>query len=306
MTPKKPARRAPQALAAKPVAGKPVAAKPVAAKPTAPASPAVAEAAAVAKASAHAASATRSEPKFEAAKFEAAKSAAAKSAAAKTSPAKSSPAKPSPAGRSPAPVTRSTPVPAEKTAPPVAVAPPAAPIAAGPAPAPAPLRRIATPPVEHGPAFKAAPVPVVDVASLASAVAAAIPPEALPKAVRGVAGTGLAQARDAYATLKHSAETLSSSFNTSGEAVARGLKSLSTTMLEQMQTNADATLGFMRAMAGVKTLSEAIELQARHARQQFETVTAQAKALAGIVNKTASETTEPMRKALDASIRRAS
>jgi len=118
--------------------------------------------------------------------------------------------------------------------------------------------------------------------------------------------TGLAQARDAYATLKHSAETLSTSFGTSGEAAARGIKSLSATMLEHMQVNADATLGFLRAMAGVKSVSEAIELQARHARQQFETVTAQAKTLAGIVNRTASETAEPVRKAFDASIRRAS
>ncbi len=54
----------------------------------------------------------------------------------------------------------------------------------------------------------------------------------------------------------------------------------------------------------MRTLSEAIELQARHARQQFETVTAQAKTLAGIVNRTANETTEPVKKAIDVALRR--
>ncbi len=248
---KKPARRAPQALAAKPVADKPVLfSKPVAKKTAGPGP--VAGAKPVTKA------APVVQPKTVVA--------AAKPPAAKVRPE----AKPVVTPAAPA-------VPVEK--PPVAAAP--------------------------APAREAAPA-LAEVATLAASVTAVIPPEVLPKAVRGVADTGLAQARDAYATLKHSAETLSSSLNTSGEAAARGLKSFSTTMLEQMQTNTDATLGFLRAMAGVRTLSEAIELQARHARQQFDTVTAQAKTLAGIVNKTATETAEPVRKALDSSIRRAS
>ncbi|MCZ8105578.1 MAG: phasin family protein [Burkholderiales bacterium] len=323
MTPKKPARRAPQALAAKPVAGRPVAGKPVAGKPfvgnpmtaramsgkaaaSAPAAPKAAKAIAPVKSVSMPAAAAPSVAKPAVSKSPVAKSQVGKPSVAKPSVAKppvpeSIASRPSVPERAPMPAPH---MPAAKAAQPVA-APPAA-IVATPAPVSAPLRQFATPAVEPVPAPAAKPVPVVDAASIASAVKAAIPPEALPKAVRGVADAGLAQARDAYATMKHSAETLSSGLNTSGEAAARGLKSLSTTMLEQMQTNADATLGFMRAMAGVKTLSEAIELQARHARQQFDTVTAQAKALAGIMNKTASETTEPMRKVIDASIRRAS
>lgn len=270
---KKPARRSLPALAAKPVAAKPVAAKPIAAKP-------VTTKAAAAKPVATTPVATKPAPRAPARTAHPVAQAKPAAAVKAEAPAAPAPAKPQPAAR---PVAAAAPV----AAPPVAQA-------RIPAPAPAPI-----------PTPVLAPV-LPDAAALAASVKAVLPPETLPKAVRGVADTGLAQARDAYATLKHSAETLSTSFGTSGEAAARGIKSLSATMLEHMQVNADATLGFLRAMAGVKSVSEAIELQARHARQQFETVTAQAKTLAGIVNRTASETAEPVRKAFDASIRRAS
>ncbi|MHB2165768.1 phasin family protein [Alsobacter sp. R-9] len=265
---KTPARRAaPKALAAKPVATKPVAARPVAAKSVPQAT----------------------------AKPAPAKPAAAKPAAERSALVKA----PAPAAAKSVPVK------------------PAAPVVPAPATVAAAAPRVEAPQVEATPAPAVKPVPVAPVAKAeappapltltpVAAVTAVLPPEALPKAVKGVADTGLAQAREAYATIRQSAETLSSGLNTSGEAAARGLQSFSTTMLEQIQSNADATLGFLRALAGVKTLSEAIELQARHARLQFETMTAQAKTLAGIVNKTATETAAPVRKALDATLHRAS
>lgn len=249
--------------------------------------------------------ARRAAPKALAAKPVAMKPVATKPVAAKPVPAKpAATALPkNPAKTAAKPAAKAAPRPVAATPAPVK---PAAPVAAPKVEAPKPeIAAAVAKPAAPAPMAKA-PAPVAPLTPVAAAVTAVLPPDVLPKAVKGVADTGLAQARDAYASIRQSAETLSSGLNTSGEAAARGLQSFSTTMLEQIQSNADATLGFLRALAGVKTLSEAIELQARHARQQFETMTAQAKALAGIVNKTATETAAPVRKALDSTLHRAS
>ncbi len=134
-----------------------------------------------------------------------------------------------------------------------------------------------------------------------SITAGFVPGAALPKAMQDLAATGLNQARDAYQKARTSAETLTSSVGSSGEAVARGIQEFSRTLIDALQANTDATLGFMKSMAGVRSVSEAVELQARHARSHFEAVTEQAKALAGIANRTVSETTAPVRKAFDGS-----
>ncbi len=103
---------------------------------------------------------------------------------------------------------------------------------------------------------------------------------------------------------RHPAETLTTGIETSGQAAARGIQSFSTSVLDAVQANADATVGFLKAMAGVRTLSEAIELQARHARLQFEAAQSQAKTLANIANKTVTETAQPVRKAIDSGLSR--
>jgi phasin len=134
--------------------------------------------------------------------------------------------------------------------------------------------------------------------------ASMIPGEVLPKAVQDMATSSLTQAREAYSSLRNSAETFTTGIESSGQAAARGIQSFSTSVLDAVQANADATLGFLKAMAGVRTLSEAIELQVRHARLQFEAAQSQAKTLADIANKTVTETAKPVRKAIDAGLSR--
>lgn len=157
-------------------------------------------------------------------------------------------------------------------------------------------------PANQAPAIRTeAPVPAK------AAPQVAIPgAEALPKVIKDVAKTNVAQARDAFATVRQSTEALAAGFGTGGEAAAKGIKSFQAALVEALQANADATLGYWRSLGSVKTMSEAIELQAHTARKQFEALHAQAKTLAGIASRTAQETTAPVRQALDATLRRAS
>lgn len=171
--------------------------------------------------------------------------------------------------------------------------------------APAPASVIAPP----APAKVEAPRPVVVVkAPEAPAAAKATAPvvipgaEALPKVLKGVATTNVAKARDAFAVARQSTEAFAVGFGSGGEAAAKGMKSFQAALMEAIQANTDATLGYWRSLSQVKTLSDAIELQAHTTRRQFEALSAQAKTLAGIASRTAQETTAPVRKTLDTTL----
>jgi phasin len=168
---------------------------------------------------------------------------------------------------------------------------------------PVPAETILAKPVVAKPAVIEAAAPVaaaaVTVASPAvSAKAAAAPVERLPKAVQEMAETGIGQARDAFARIKTAAETLASSLETSSTVTSKGVHEYSVAVIEALQSNLEAGFGLMRSLAGARTVSEAIELQTSHARRQFEAVNAQAKALASIANRTATEAATPVRDAL--------
>ncbi|MCP8940769.1 phasin family protein, partial [Alsobacter sp. SYSU M60028] len=182
---------------------------------------------------------------------------------------------------------------------PAAPAPVVAPAAPAPAPAAAKPAAVAPATVEVLPPRKARATEEQPLAFAFHARFATAPVgEVLPKAVQDLATTGLTQAREAYATIRQSAETMTTGLESSGHAASKGLQSFSASVLDAMQANADATLGFLKAMTGVRTLSEAIEIQSRHARQQFEAARSQAKTLAGIATKTLDEAAKPVRAAL--------
>ena len=220
------------------------------------------------------------------------KTTAIKTAAPKATATTSAAVK-SPVTTKAAPIAK-TPQPVKASAPKAVSAPAPAPVIATPAPAPAKVE---------------APRPVVVVKALdapvaAKAAAPVIVPgaEALPKVLKGVATTNVATARDAFAVARQSTEAFAVGFGSGGEAAAKGMKSFQAALMEAIQANTDATLGYWRSLSEVKTLSDAIELQAHTARRQFEALSAQAKTLAGIASRTAQETTAPVRKALDTTL----
>ena len=124
---------------------------------------------------------------------------------------------------------------------------------------------------------------------------ASIIPFEVPEQVRAFAEKGVSQARDNYAKFKDAAETHNGTIEAVFTSASKGASEYSAKLMEMMKSNATASLDFAQQLFGVKTPSEAMELWTAHARKQFETLTAQAKQLAELSQKVATETAEPIK-----------
>jgi len=124
---------------------------------------------------------------------------------------------------------------------------------------------------------------------------ASIIPFEVPESMRAFAEKGVSQARDSYAKFKDAAESQNSTIEAVFTSASKGASTYSAKLMEFMKANTTATLDFAQELLGAKSPSEALELYTGHARKQFETYGAQAKELAEIAQKVASETAEPIK-----------
>jgi phasin len=124
---------------------------------------------------------------------------------------------------------------------------------------------------------------------------ASIIPFEVPESMRALAEKGVSQARDSYAKFKDAAESQNSTIEAVFTSASKGASAYSAKVMEFMKANTTATLDFAQELLGVKSPSEALELYTSHTRKQFETFGAQAKELAEIIQKVATETTEPIK-----------
>jgi phasin len=124
---------------------------------------------------------------------------------------------------------------------------------------------------------------------------AAIIPFEVPESVRALAEKGVSQARDNYAKFKDAAENQNSTIEAVFTSASKGASSYSAKLMEFMKANTTSTLDFAQELLGVRSPSEALELWTGHSRKQFETYNAQAKELAELAQKIATETAEPIK-----------
>jgi phasin len=124
---------------------------------------------------------------------------------------------------------------------------------------------------------------------------ASIIPFEVPEQMRAFAEKGVSQARDNYAKFKDAAETHNGTIEAVFTTASKGASEYSAKLIEFFKANTSASLDFAQGLFGVKTPSEALELWTSHARKQFETFTAQAKELAELSQKVATETAEPIK-----------
>ena len=124
---------------------------------------------------------------------------------------------------------------------------------------------------------------------------ASIIPFEVPESMRALAEKGVSQARDSYAKFKDAAESQNSTIEAVFTCASKGTSAYSAKLMEFMKANTTATLDFAKELLGVKSPSEALELCTSHASKQFETLGAQAKELAEIVQKIATDTAEPIK-----------
>ena len=120
-------------------------------------------------------------------------------------------------------------------------------------------------------------------------------PFEVPEQVRAFAEKGVSQARDNFAKFKDVAESHNGTIEAVFTTASKGASEYSAKLMEMMKSNTTASLDFAQELLGIKSPSEAMELWSSHAKKQFEAVTAQAKELAELTQKVATETVEPIK-----------
>src|ERR1700712_5186065 len=118
---------------------------------------------------------------------------------------------------------------------------------------------------------------------------ASIIPFEVPEQMRAFAEKGVSQARDSYAKFKDAAETHNGTIEAVFSTASKGASEYSAKLMEIMKANTSANLDFAQELIGVKSAPEAIELWTSHAKKQFEAFTANAKELAQLGQKVATE-----------------
>jgi phasin len=124
---------------------------------------------------------------------------------------------------------------------------------------------------------------------------ASIIPFEVPEQMRAFAEKGVSQARDNYAKFKDAAEAHNGTIEAVFTSVNKGASAYSTKVMEFVKANTSTSLDFAQELFGVKSPAEALELWTSHTKKQLETYTAQAKELAELSQKVASETVEPIK-----------
>src|SRR6476620_7951965 len=124
---------------------------------------------------------------------------------------------------------------------------------------------------------------------------ASIIPFEVPEQMRAFAERGVSQARDNYAKFKDAAETHNGTIEAVFSSASKGASAYSAKLMEFFKANTTSSLDFAQELFGVKTPAAAMEWWTSHAKKQYETLTAQAKELAELGQKVASETVEPIK-----------
>ena len=124
---------------------------------------------------------------------------------------------------------------------------------------------------------------------------ASIIPFEVPEQVRAFAERGVSQAREGYAKFKDAAEANNGTIEAVFSTVNKGASAYSAKVMEFVKANTTASLDFAQDLFGVRSPAEALELWTSHTRKQLETFTTQAKELAELGQKIATDTAEPIK-----------
>lgn len=120
-----------------------------------------------------------------------------------------------------------------------------------------------------------------------------------PAAFREVAEKGLAQVKEGYEKFKAAADEATSHFETTYATASKGATDYGLKLIELARANANATFDFTSQLLATRSLSQVVELSTAHARQQFDTLQAQAKELTALAQKVMTESAEPIKEGVN-------
>ncbi len=137
------------------------------------------------------------------------------------------------------------------------------------------------------------PVPALDMQEVSEA--AARPVEEMQRNVRTLLEKGVVESRAAFAKAKASANEAASAIEVCLAAANDGALAINAKAFEALRVNADANFDYLKASLTVKSFSDLVALQSEFARKQVETMTAQAKDIGALAQKTMTESAQPIR-----------
>mgnify|MGYP001477516872 CR=1 FL=1 len=123
--------------------------------------------------------------------------------------------------------------------------------------------------------------------------------------MREAAEKGLGETRVAFDRLRVAAEETTNAFEASLKTATDGVQALNLQLVEAMRVNAEANFDFLKALVGVKSVSEAIALNTEHVRKSFDAISAQSKELTEAAQKIAADTLSPLRESIEKSFAQA-
>lgn len=126
-----------------------------------------------------------------------------------------------------------------------------------------------------------------------------IPGVEVPQMVREIAEQSISSARTMYETARNAAEEATDMMEDTYEHARKSFTEMNMKLIDQAQANTDRVFAFAKEVAGAKTASEAVELQSKFVREQFEAFATQARELQETASKLAAETTGPMKDAFE-------
>ena len=118
-----------------------------------------------------------------------------------------------------------------------------------------------------------------------------MPKMEVPPAFRELADKGVAQARDTYEKAKAAAEQATNQLKDAYTTAAKGATDYNIKVIEIARANTNTAVDKAFELLGVKSLTEFVELSTKHARKQFEAMTAQTRELAELAQKVTTEIT---------------
>lgn len=127
--------------------------------------------------------------------------------------------------------------------------------------------------------------------------ASAMPGTEAPNLVREMAEQSLSSARQMYETARNAAEEATDMMEDTYENARKSFTDMNLKLIDQAQANTDRVFAFAKEVSGAKTVSEAMELQTKFAREQFEAFASQAREMQDTAQKLATQTTGPMKDA---------
>jgi phasin len=114
----------------------------------------------------------------------------------------------------------------------------------------------------------------------------------MPESIRSVMKASIEQARKAFETFAASSEKMIHGIDTSSNPVADGIKHLNEKIAEFTRLNTEANFNLATRLADARQLSEIVEIQNAHVREQMEAFSRQLEELRELTMKAVKDGTK--------------